>query len=92
MPNRLPLIDSDGEVRELLDADFAAAKRLDSLPESVQKTLRGLGKRGSQRAPTKELVTIRLSRDVVDHFRGAGRGWQTRIDEALKKAVKTGIA
>ncbi len=31
-----------------------------------------------------ETRTIRLSRDVIDHFRAGGRGWQTRIDEASR--------
>ncbi len=92
MPKRLPLTNEEGEVRELLKDDFAKAKRLDALPDGLQKTLRGIGKRGPQRAPTKELVTIRLSKEVMDHFRESGRGWQTRIDEALKRAVEAGIA
>ncbi|MCY4550428.1 MAG: BrnA antitoxin family protein [Defluviicoccus sp.] len=32
----------------------------------------------------KVSTTIRLSRDVIDHFKAGGRGWQTRIDEALR--------
>lgn len=35
----------------------------------------------------KELVRIRLSPEVVRHFRASGKGWQTRIDEALKAMV-----
>jgi len=35
----------------------------------------------------KELVRIRLSPEVVRHFRASGKGWQTRIDEALKAIV-----
>ena len=45
------------------------------------------GQRGPQKAPTKERVTLRLSLDVVAHFRATGEGWQTRIDEALKKLI-----
>ena len=37
-----------------------------------------------RQAVTKERITIRLSPDVVSHFRATGRGWQTRMDEALK--------
>ncbi|MEI6591980.1 MAG: BrnA antitoxin family protein [Holophagaceae bacterium] len=44
--------------------------------------------RGPQKAPTKELVSIRLSRDVVETFRASGEGWQTRIDQALKEWLK----
>jgi len=32
---------------------------------------------------TKELVTLRLDRTVLDHFRAGGPGWQTRINDAL---------
>jgi len=35
-------------------------------------------------AVTKERISIRLSREVVRGFRATGRGWQTRIDEALR--------
>ena len=49
---------------------------------------RGLGKRGPQKLPTKHLVSLRLSREVVDHFRATGPGWQTGIDKALKLSMK----
>jgi uncharacterized protein (DUF4415 family) len=35
----------------------------------------------------KEAVKLRLSPDVLDHFRAGGPGWQTRINETLEKAV-----
>ncbi len=35
----------------------------------------------------KVLTTIRLSKEVIDHFRADGRGWQTRIDEALRDRI-----
>lgn len=40
-------------------------------------------------AVTKERITIRLSRDVVQRFRASGDGWQTRVDAALKEWLKT---
>jgi uncharacterized protein (DUF4415 family) len=43
--------------------------------------------RGKQKAPTKRLVSIRLSREVIDHFRALGPGWQSRIDDALKRLI-----
>ena len=36
----------------------------------------------------KVSTTIRLSQDVMDHFKAAGRGWQTRIDEALREWIR----
>jgi uncharacterized protein (DUF4415 family) len=46
------------------------------------------GKRGPQKAPTKKLVSLRLSPEVIDHFKSTGRGWQTRIDGALLESIK----
>ena len=34
-------------------------------------------------------VTPRLSPQVLAHFKATGEGWQTRIDETLKKAIRT---
>ena len=38
-------------------------------------------------ANPKVSTTIRLSRDVIDHFKAGGRGWQTRIDAALREWI-----
>jgi uncharacterized protein (DUF4415 family) len=46
------------------------------------------GKRGSQKAPTKKLVSLRLSPEVVEHFKATGPGWQTRIDGALLESIQ----
>jgi uncharacterized protein (DUF4415 family) len=35
-------------------------------------------------------VALRLDRDVVEHFRRGGPGWQTRINDALAALVKQG--
>jgi uncharacterized protein (DUF4415 family) len=35
----------------------------------------------------KELVSLRIDRDVLEHFQEQGPGWQDRINEALKKAA-----
>ena len=46
------------------------------------------GKRGPQVAPTKSLVSLRLSREVINHFKATGRGWQTRIDSTLLESIR----
>jgi uncharacterized protein (DUF4415 family) len=35
----------------------------------------------------KEIVSLRIDRDVLDHFQEAGPGWQERINAALRKAA-----
>ena len=45
----------------------------EAFPE-LAKTMKG---RGRQKAPTKVSTTIRLSPEVLDHFKRSGRGWQS---------------
>jgi uncharacterized protein (DUF4415 family) len=35
----------------------------------------------------KELVSLRIDRDVLEHFQEQGPGWQERINDALRKAI-----
>lgn len=35
----------------------------------------------------KEMVSLRIDRDVLDHFQAEGPGWQDRINAALRKAA-----
>ncbi|WP_114973581.1 BrnA antitoxin family protein [Rhodoferax ferrireducens] len=89
MSKRIPLIDDNGEVRELTAADMRVFKPASEvLPLTLQKTL-GMRPRGPQKAPTKVSTTIRLSNEVVQAFRATGDGWQTRVDAALKDWLKT---
>jgi uncharacterized protein (DUF4415 family) len=92
MPRKLkePVFDDDNP--EWTKADFARATkfpkgvRLSDLTPS--ELARILPKRGPQKAPTKIPVSIRLSPEVVKHFKAKGPGWQSRIDDALRKIVK----
>lgn len=65
------------------DQDAKRAIAFDTLPGALQRKLPGRPKA----AETKERITIRLSPDVLDAFRGTGAGWQTRIDTVLKEWV-----
>jgi uncharacterized protein (DUF4415 family) len=35
----------------------------------------------------KEQVSLRIDKDVLEHFQEGGPGWQDRINEALRKAA-----
>ena len=35
----------------------------------------------------KQAVKLRLSADVLDHFKAGGPGWQTRINATLERSV-----
>ena len=85
-----PLSDEAGEVRELTSEDMHRFRpAAEVLPEELVAVLpkRKPGQPGAQKKPTKEPVTIRYSRDVLEYFRATGPGWQVRIDTALKEWV-----
>jgi uncharacterized protein (DUF4415 family) len=84
MANRKPLIDEDGEVREITAEDVALFKPFSALPVAEQKVLLKLGKRGPQKSPKKIPISIRLSPDVAEGLRATGTGWQGRADKALR--------
>ncbi|WP_155774098.1 BrnA antitoxin family protein [Rhodovulum sp. MB263] len=59
-----------------------------STPEWRAKFAKAKPQRGRPKAArTKVSTTIRLSPEVLEHFKAGGPGWQTRIDEALRKAA-----
>jgi uncharacterized protein (DUF4415 family) len=87
MAKQKPLTDAKGEVRELTAEDIKRARPFSSLPDVEQKMLSSR-KRGPQKAPTKELISIRLSRDVVERLRASGHGWQSRVDTVLRDWLK----
>jgi uncharacterized protein (DUF4415 family) len=59
-----------------------------STPYWVEQFSKAIVQRGRPKAPvTKVSTTLRLDPDVIDHFKSAGPGWQSRINEALRKAA-----
>jgi len=62
---------------------FEAAEIRDG--ERLIRAARPIGR--PKKAAAKEAVNIRLDPDVLAHFRATGPGWQSRINEALRKAA-----
>ena len=75
----------DDENPEWTEADFGRARPASELPPHILAAFPRT--RGPQKAPRKVALSIRLSPEVVDHFKATGPGWQGRIDDALKKAI-----
>jgi uncharacterized protein (DUF4415 family) len=44
--------------------------------------------RGPNKAPTKKLVSLRLSGQVIEAYKAKGPGWQSRIDADLRRINK----
>lgn len=54
------------------------------VPELIADYVR---RRGAQRTPTKELISLRLDQDVLERWRATGPGWQSRINDALRRLM-----
>ncbi|GKS68954.1 uncharacterized conserved protein, DUF4415 family [Nitrosomonas sp. PY1] len=63
---------SDPDSLPLTDEEFSKIKRV-GRPRAIL---------------TKERISIRLSRDVLDAFRSTGIGWQTRMNDALAEWLR----
>ena len=80
-----PIFDDDNP--EWTEADFAKARPPEEvLPPHLLAQFKKT--RGQQKTPTKVAVSIRLSPEVISYFKAKGPGWQSRIDEALRKIAK----
>lgn len=80
----------DAQTQEWTERDFRRAKpALEVLPKQVIVAIRRYrGQRGPQRTPTKELISLRIDRDVAAAYRATGPGWQARANEALRAYSK----
>jgi uncharacterized protein (DUF4415 family) len=76
----------DVQSPELTAEEIAKAKPFaEVFPEFAASIRKG---RGPNKAPTKKLVTIRLSGSVIEKYKSGGEGWQSRIDADLKRINK----
>jgi uncharacterized protein (DUF4415 family) len=82
-----PIVDSENP--EWTEEDFARAKSIFEIPELAD--LAALVRKGGRPLLPSEVrkrrVTIMLDPDVIEHFKAGGKGWQTRVNAALRKAA-----
>ena len=77
---------ADPDTFEWTEADFKRAKPFaEVFPELAASIRKSRGR--PPLADPKVAVKLRLDRAVVEQFKAGGPGWQTRINEALRKAV-----
>ena len=90
-----PSDDEDAEITQqaiedgtnLTDAELAQLKPFEQavLPESFKNIVRGRPKKSNPKIST----TVRLDEDVITFFKAKGKGWQTRLNEALRSYMLT---
>ena len=78
---------ADPENPEWTKKDFAKAVAPEALPAGLVAAFPKTHKRlGRPTGSNKQAVSIRLDVDVLAKFKATGPGWQSRINEALKRA------
>lgn len=82
---RMPSIAEDKAITAAAERDPAARPLTDKQLKAMVpiKALRGRPKAEK----TKLLVSVRYSPEVIEYFRSTGEGWQSRMDEVLRKYV-----
>ena len=78
---------------EISEAEFAAMRpATEVLPAAffahIEEERRRRGR--PPLARPKQQVTLRLDADVLDHYRAGGKGWQARLNDALRSAAGLG--
>jgi uncharacterized protein (DUF4415 family) len=61
------------------EAEAAFKKTTTKVPEAPAKP--------AARPGVREMVSLRIDQDVLEHFQEGGPGWQDRINDALRKAI-----
>ena len=79
-------IASDDDAKEASDSDLTQAKPFaEAFPDLMDTIRRGRG-RPAVANPRKQ-ISLRLDGDVIDKFKSTGKGWQGRLNDALRKAA-----
>lgn len=81
---------TDEDIAYWRSMDFSNAKKADEIPwiKAYQE------KKGISRmyAPRKKSITLRLDEDIIAFFKKGGRGYQTRLNAALRQAMQDSLA
>ena len=73
---------SPSEIRAIGDEDIDCSE-IPELDESFWQNAELV------RPDRTEQITLRIKRSVLDHFKAAGKGYQTRINQVLESYVRT---
>jgi uncharacterized protein (DUF4415 family) len=85
---RPPLTDEEGEVRELTREDFRGMQPVrEAMPELIEAMAEFRRKLGRPKAEAPKVhIGFRLASDVVASIKASGRGYNARVEKALREA------
>lgn len=80
------MIASDPENPEVTDEELKEFRPFrEVFPDLAEAIDRKFGRPKSE--TPKKAISLRLDQEVIDRFKATGDGWQSRMNEALRKAV-----
>ncbi len=68
-------------MEEFVNTDFS------DCPAQTPEELKLFKRVGSIYKPIKSHITLRLDNDIISIFKASGKGYQTRINEALREYI-----
>jgi uncharacterized protein (DUF4415 family) len=78
-------IANDPDNPEWTVEDFKNARPFaEVFPELTASIRRARGRPAMERP--RKVVSLRMDQDVLDKFRATGKGWQSRVNDVLRKA------
>jgi uncharacterized protein (DUF4415 family) len=82
-------IASDPENPELTDEQLAKGRPFrDAFPDLAVSIEREKAKRGRPKVESpREQISVRLDPEIVQHYKATGKGWQSRMNDDLRKVV-----
>ncbi len=82
-----PWTTEDGEILEMTDEMLAKMRPMREVaPEWLARFEAAKALRGRPRGIHKSTVSISLDSELVAAMRASGKGWQTRVNAALRQA------
>ena len=85
------LVDDDGEVRELTDADLAEFRPIQEVDPGMLAAVAEFRRRGRPPVDSPKVrIGLRLAPDVVSGIRASGRGYNARVEKVLREALAEG--
>jgi uncharacterized protein (DUF4415 family) len=67
--------------RDAAEAAFKSATTKPIEKPDVPRSLPGV----------RELVSLRIDQDVLEHYRAMGRDWQEKINEVLRRSIQIDV-
>jgi uncharacterized protein (DUF4415 family) len=73
---------TDEQLREMKPFAEVFPEMAAKIEETPKRT------RGKQKTATKEMISLRVDRDVLAAYRATGAGWQGRMNDALRAGLR----